>query len=184
MPEQINKAEQEFKKTIDFLQNEIASIRTGRAHPSLIDGIYAQAYGTKTPLNQLASISIPEAMVLVIAPWDKSIIGEIEKAIRESEIGINPVNEGGLIRLVIPKLTEETRKNLIKILNKKIEQAKISLRQIRDKIKDEIIDLEKNKDISQDEKFDLLKKLDDKIAEFNGKIKEVGDKKEKEIMTI
>lgn len=184
MIEQINKAEQEFKKTIDFLQNEIASIRTGRAHPSLVDGVFVMAYGAKTSLNQLASVNIPEPNAIIVAPWDKSIIGEIEKAIRESDIGINPINEGGVIRLAIPKLTEETRKDIIKILNKKLEQAKISLRNIRDKIKDEITDLEKIKEISQDEKFDLLKKLDNKIAEFNGKIKEIGEKKEKEIMTI
>ena len=184
MSEQINKAEQEFKKAIDFLQNEITSIRTGRAHPSLVDGIFVQAYGTKTPLNQLASINVPEPMVMVISPWDKGIIREIEKSIRESDIGINPVNEGGLIRLVIPKLTEETRRDLIKILNKKLEQSKISLRQIRDKIKEEVIELEKDKAISQDEKFDLLKKLDEKISEFNNIIKEIGEKKEEEMMTI
>lgn len=184
MSEQINKAEQEFNKTIEFLQNEIISIRTGRAHPSLVDKVFVNAYGAKTPLNQLASLNVPESNVIVVAPWDKSIVGEIEKAIRESDIGINPVNEGGLIRLVIPKLTEETRKDLIKILNKKLEQAKIGLRQIRDKIRDEIMDLEKNKDISQDEKFDLLKKLDEKIVEFNDKIKEIGERKEEEVMRI
>lgn len=184
MSEQINKAEQEFKKTVDFLKNEIANIRTGHANPSLLDGIFAQAYGVKTPLSQLASISIPEPMVITITPWDKGVIGEIEKSILESDIGINPVNEGGLIRLVIPKLTEETRKNLIKILNKKLEQSKISLRQIRDKIKEDIVEMEKDKAISQDEKFDLLKKLDEKISEFNNIIKEIGEKKEEEMMTI
>lgn len=184
MSEPINKAEKEFQKTIDFLQSEISNIRTGRANPGLLDGIFVQAYGVKSPLSQLASINVPEPTVITVSPWDKGIIGEIEKSIRESDIGINPVNEGSLIRLVIPKLTEETRKDLIKVLNKKLEQAKISLRQIRDKIREEIIESEKDKAISQDEKFDLLKKLDEKISDFNDTIKEIGEKKEKEIMTI
>jgi ribosome recycling factor len=184
MSEQINKAEQEFEKSIEFLQNEISNIRSGRAHPGLVDGVFVQAYGVKTPISQLASINVPEPMVLTIQPWDKGIIGDIEKAIREADIGINPINEGGLIRLVIPQLTEEIRKDLAKALHKKLEQAKISLRQIRDKAKDEIIQSEKDKEISEDEKFSLLKKLDEKIVEFNNKIKEIGERKEEEIMTV
>jgi ribosome recycling factor len=184
MPEIINQAEQEFNKSIEFLQKEISTIRSGRAHPSLVDGVIVEAYDTKTPLSQLATIGVPEARVITIQPWDKGVIGNIEKAIREADIGINPVNEGNIIRIVIPPLTEDARKDLIKILHQKLEQARISLRQVRDKIKEEIITLEKNKEISEDDKFDLLKKLDEKTTEFNNKIKEMGEKKETEMMTV
>lgn len=180
----INKVKEEFEKTIEFLNNEIGTIRSGRAHPSIIDSLLVDAYGVQTPILQLATINVPEARVITIQPWDRGVIGNIEKAIREANIGINPVNEGNLIRLVVPQLTEESRRNLVKVLNQKLEQAKISLRKTRDKNKEDIVKSEKNKEISEDEKFALLKKLDDKIAEFNNQIKEIGDKKEQEIMAI
>jgi len=174
----------EFAKTFDFFKKDIAGLRTGRANPSILDGVLVEAYGTKTPLVGLASISVPEARSLVIAPWDKSIAKDIAKAITLANLGINPVNEGAQIRLVVPQLTEENRKELAKKLNEKMEAARISLRQTRDEIKDAIAEAFKNKDLSEDDKFRFIKELDEAITRQNDELKKLKDKKEEEIMTI
>jgi ribosome recycling factor len=184
MIDYLSQANDEFQKPIDFFHTEISTIRSGRAHPGILDNITVSAYGVKTPIAQLATINVPDARSLTIQPWDRGVLSEIEKAIREANIGINPVNEGTLIRLVVPQLTEETRKNLVKVLNQKLENARISIRQVRDKVKEEINKAEKDKEITEDNKFALLKKLDEKTTEYNNKVKEIGEKKEVEIMTI
>jgi ribosome recycling factor len=132
----------------------------------------------------LSSIAVPEARSIVIQPWDKNILKDIEKAIRDSDIGLNPGNEGDRIRLVIPQMTEEMRKEIVKILNTKMEQARVTLRAVRDEAKEEILTAEKNKAFGEDEKFRLLEELDKKISEFNDSVKSLGAEKEKEIMTI
>jgi ribosome recycling factor len=180
----IEKNKEGFSKIIDHLKTEISSLRTGRAHPSLVENIVVDAYGVKTPIRGLANIAIPDAKTLVIEPWDKGIIKDIEKAIQLANIGVNPVNEGTKIRLVMPVLTEENRRELIKVLGQKLEQARISVRSVRDSIKDEINEAEKNKEISEDEKFRAQEELDKFVKAQNDEIKAIGDKKEQELMTI
>ncbi|MBI4779206.1 ribosome recycling factor [Candidatus Falkowbacteria bacterium] len=174
----------DFIKAIDFFKKDISSIRTGRANPAMLDGIYVDAYGAKTALVGLASISVPEARSIVITPWDKSIAKDIEKAVTAANLGINPVNEGDKIRLVVPQLTEENRKELVKKLSEKMETARIALRQIRDQIKESIEAAFKDKAISEDDKFRFIKELDEETAKQNDALKTIKDKKEEEVMTI
>ena len=174
----------DFSKTIDFFKKDIASLRTGRANPGVLDGILVEAYGAKTPLVGLASITVPEARSLVVSPWDKSIIKEVEKAITAAALGLNPVNEGAQIRLVVPQLTEENRRELAKRLSEKMETGRISLRQTRDEIKEAIEAAFKNKEISEDDKFRFVKELDEEVSRRNDELKKIKEKKEEEIMTI
>ncbi len=184
MSDLIDQYKEELGGVIDYLKKEISSIRTGRANPQILDNVQVDAYGTKTPLNQVASISVPEARTIVVEPWDKNIIKDAEKAIREANIGVNPVNEGNIVRLTVPQLTEESRKELIKMLNEKLEQARIKLRSLRDRIKEGIQKAEKNNEITEDDRFKLLKELDETISDYNKKIEAIGEEKEKEIMTV
>jgi len=184
MNQYIQAKQADFTKAIDFFKKDISSIRTGRANPAMLDGIFVDAYGTKTALVGLASISVPEARSIVITPWDKTIAKDIEKAITAANLGLNPVNEGDKIRLVVPQLTEENRKELAKRLSEKMETARIALRQIRDEIKNVIEDAFKNKAISEDDKFRFIKELDEEITRQNDALKSIKEKKEEEIMTI
>lgn len=184
MSEIIEKYQPEFSQAVSSLKDELATLRVGRANPLMVENILAEAYGAKTPLKQLASISVPEARTILIQPWDKSMGKEIEKAITLANIGISPVNEGSQIRLTIPPLTEESRKELTKSVGEKMEKTRIIIRQIRDKAREEIVKKERQKEITEDDKYDLQKKLDEVVREFNEQIKQTGEKKEKEIMTI
>lgn len=174
----------EFDKSLEILNNDLATMRVGRANPMIVENLLIEAYGSKTPLKQLASISVPEARTILIQPWDKTVSKDIEKGIIVANIGINPVNEGSQIRLTIPPLTEESRKELTKAVGEKMEKSRIAIRQTRDKVRDEISQQEKNKDITEDDKYNLQKQLDEMVKDYNEKIKLAGDKKEKEIMTI
>ena len=174
----------EFNKAIDHFQQDIASLKTGRANPAILDRIIIEAYGAKTPLNQVASISVPEARSIVVQPWDKSIIKEVEKTLRESELNLNISNEGDKIRIVISQMTEEMRKDIVKNLHQKIEEARVAIRNIRDDVKEEVLMAEKNKEFGEDEKYSLLEELDKKVGEYNDQIKKIGEEKEKEIMTV
>lgn len=180
----LEKHQQEFELTITHLKKELESLRTGRATPALVENILVEAYGAKTPLEHLASITTPEPKTIVIQPWDKNIIKEIEKALSSKNLGIQPVNEGNLIRLTLAPLTEESRRELLKILSHKLEQARISLRNTRDKIKEEIVTAEKNKEITEDDKYRYQKELDEFTAQYTEKIKELGEKKTNEMITI
>ena len=173
-----------FNKTIDFLKVDLNTLRTGRIAPSIVEKVKVEAYGTTSELLQLAAITSPEPQTIAIKPWDKSVLKDIERAIQISDLNINPVVDGELIRLNFPPLTEERRKELVKILHKKLEESRITLRGQREKVREEIMDKEKNKEISEDEKFQALKDLDLVVKEYNDHIKEIGDKKEQEIMTI
>jgi len=150
----------------------------------LVEAIQVESYGTTSDLMQLAAISTPEPRTISIKPWDKNILKDIERALAKSDLNVNPIVDGDIVRLNFPSLTEESRKELVKILSKKLEEARIALRSQREKIKEDVISLEKSKEISEDEKFQALKELDDMTKEYNEKIKELGDSKEKEIMTI
>lgn len=180
----IQAKQNDFSKTVDFFKKDIAGLRTGRANPGILDGILVEAYGAKTALVGLASISVPEARSILITPWDKTVAKDIEKAIVAANLGINPVNEGGKIRLVAPQLTEENRKELVKKLNEKMETSRISLRQTRDEIKETIEAAFKRKSLNEDDKFRFFKELDEEISRQNDELKRIKDKKEEEIMTI
>lgn len=175
---------EQYEKTLEFFKNDINSLRTGRVAPSLVESVKIESYGTVSELMQLAAITSPEPQTIVIKPWDKGIIKDIERALQGSDLNINPVVDGDIIRINFPPLTEESRKELVKILHKKLEESRITLRQKRDKIKEGIIALEKSKEITEDDRFKSLKDLDDLTKEYNDKIKEISDNKEKEIMTV
>lgn len=177
-------AEDKMKKSIQALNRELDTIRTGRATPALVDSISVDVYGVPTPLNQIAAISVPEARLLVINPWDKSTAPAITKAIQKSDLGLNPINDGNSIRLIIPSPTEERRKELVKVVKKKIEDSKIAIRNVRREAMEELKKLEKDKDISQDENrraSDKLQKLTDSFVE---QAAQVGQSKETEIMEV
>jgi ribosome recycling factor len=182
--ETITKSEEQMKKSISFLKEDLASIRAGKANPKLVDKIQVSYYGTMTPLNQVANISVPEPRAIIIQPWDASLIKEIEKAILASDSGINPSNDGKLIRLMIPQLTEERRKDLLKLVKKETENAKIALRNIRRDANEVFKKLEKDSEITKDDHKkaeDEMQKLTDKYTKY---IDDVYKDKEKEILEV
>jgi ribosome recycling factor len=183
--EKVNKsAEEKMKKAVHALQEEFNTIRTGRASAALFEKIRVDYYEQKVPLNQVANISIPEARLVVIQPWDKSVLGEIEKAIQKSELSVNPNNDGKIIRIVIPPLTEERRKDLVKITKGKAETSRVSIRNIRRDSNEELKKMEKSGDITEDDSkrgIDEIQKLTDKYIEEVNKLYEI---KEKEIMEV
>ncbi|MFH1661609.1 MAG: ribosome recycling factor [Candidatus Falkowbacteria bacterium] len=176
--------QEEFSKVIDFFKKDITSLRTGRANPSMLDSVQVEVYGTKSPLNSLATINVPEARSIIISPWDKNVLKDIEKAVIAADLGVSAVNEGDKIRLTVPQLTEENRRDLVKKLNEKHEASRISIRQVRDEIKNDIEEAEKNKEIAEDDKFKFIKELDEEVGKQNNLLKEIRDKKEEEIMKI
>jgi ribosome recycling factor len=180
----INQKEKEFQQTIDFFSEECQKIRTGRANPGLVEGLMVDYYGTRTPLKQIATINAPEARTILIQPWDKDSLVNIEAAIRESDLGLNPANDGQVIRLNIPPLNEERRQEMVKMLNQKAEAARISIRSIREEIWETIQEKTKNGEISEDDKFRGKDKLQEIVDGYNEKIETIREKKEKEITTI
>ncbi|MEN6348054.1 MAG: ribosome recycling factor [Syntrophomonas sp.] len=177
-------AEDRMQKTIEHLGKDLATLRAGRANPAMVEKISVEYYGEPTPLNQLANISVPEARLLVIQPWDKTIIAGIEKAIMKSDLGVTPSNDGNVIRLAIPQLTEERRKDLAKVVRKKAEEAKVAVRNIRREANDMLKSSEKDKLISEDESkkgMDEIQKTTDKHIKD---IDVVLQAKEKEIMEV
>lgn len=173
-----------FQASVDHFIAEAAKLRTGRAHPSLVEGILVNYYGARTPLMQVASVSIPEARQILIQPWDRGALGDIESALRESDLGLNPVNDGANLRLTLPQLTEERRKDLVKLLNARAEEARIAIRTTREDIWKAIQDAEKSGEISEDDKFTGKDTLQKVIDDFNGKIEEIRKTKEQEILTL
>lgn len=177
-------AKARMQKTVDVYREDLQTIRAGRANPALLDKISVEYYGQRSPLNQVAGISVPEPRMLLIQPWDKALLPEIEKEIQVSDLGINPSNDGKVIRLVIPALTEERRKELVKIVEKNGEEAKVAIRNIRREIIDEIKKMEKNKEISEDDRF----RSEDEIQEITDKyireVDKVTESKEEELMEI
>ncbi len=176
--------EEKMNKTLDSLNNDFGTIRAGRANPRVLDKIRVDYYGTPTPLQQVGNISVPEPRMLVIAPWEKSLIKPIEKAIQTSDLGINPTNDGSVIRLIFPELTEERRKDLAKDIKKKGDNAKVALRNIRRDANDVFKKAEKAGEISEDDQEELenkIQKLTDKMVE---KIDKAVEAKTKEIMTV
>lgn len=177
-------SENRMKKTIEHLTADFAALRAGRANPAMVDKIVVEYYGVPTPLNQLANITVPEARLLVIQPWDKSIIANIEKAILKSDLGVNPSNDGNVIRIAIPQLTGERRKELVKVVKKRAEEGKVAIRNIRREANDLIKSSEKEKMISEDESkkgMDDIQKITDNYIKDIDKILQA---KEKDIMEV
>jgi len=173
-----------MQASIEALKKKFGTVRTGRASLSLLDGLTVDYYGTPTPVQQVASLSIPDSRQLLIQPWEQKIIPEIEKAIMKSDLGLTPMNDGKLIRINIPALTEERRKQLVKVVKKEAEDAKVAVRNIRREINDELKRLEKEKHVSEDEikkEHDEIQKITDS---FIKKVEELLEHKEKEIMEV
>ncbi|MBW2028182.1 MAG: ribosome recycling factor [Deltaproteobacteria bacterium] len=178
----ISECRQKMDKTIEALKKELAKLRTGRASPALLDGIRVNCYETQMPLDQVASISVPESRLITIKPWDQSIIGEIEKSILKSEIGLTPVNDGKIIRIPIPPLTEERRKELAKLAKKMGEEGKISIRNHRREANELLKELKNGKEISEDEMYKGQEEVQKVTDEYIKKIDGITAEKEKEIM--
>ena len=184
MQDELKVYEGKMEKTLDVLLDEFGSIRAGRANPHVLDRIKVDYYGTPTPIQQVGNINVPEARMIVIQPWEKSLLKSIEKAILTSDLGINPTNDGSVIHLVFPELTEERRKDLAKDVKKKGEAAKVAVRNIRRDANESLKKMEKNGDISEDDLKDgndKIQKLTDKMID---KIDKAVETKTKEIMTV
>lgn len=184
MKEQLNISKEKMTKCLNALGNEFASIRAGRANPGVLDKVMVDYYGSPTPVNQMAAVSVAEARILVIQPWDKSTLKQIEKAIQASDIGINPTNDGQVIRLVFPQLTEDRRKELCKDIKKYGEEAKVTIRSIRRDTNEKFKAMKKNSEITEDEQKDAEKKVQDLTDKFCADIDKAVSEKEKEIMSI
>jgi len=180
----LNDKKEDFEDISDFFKRDIATLRTGRANPAALDGIQVEAYGVMNPLNAVANIAVADARSITVSPWDKGVAKAIEKAIIEADLGLGVVNEGDKIRLTVPSLTEENRRDTVKKLNEKMEKSRISLRQLREEVKNNIEKAEEEKEISEDEKFRAMKELDEFVAKKNDEIKEARDRREKDIMEI
>ena len=173
-----------MKKTLEDLHREMATIRTGKASPTILDGVRVNYYGTPTPLNQLANMSAPESSLILVQPWDVSQIDEIEKAILSSGLGLNPSNDGKVIRIIIPALTEERRKDLVKLLHRVVEQHRVAARTVRRDANDALKQLEKDKKISEDDSRRGQESVQKKTSEIVADLDKAGSVKEQEIMAI
>jgi ribosome recycling factor len=177
-------AEQRMQGTIRSLEEEMAGIRTGRASPALVEHLSVEYYGTPTPLQQLATIAAPEPQMITIRPYDPGSLNTIEKAILTSDLGLTPSNDGKLIRLMIPPLTEERRQDLVKIVSKRLEEAKVSIRNIRRDALEDMRQLEKEKQVSEDEFFTAKEELQKLTDHYSEEIDRIGERKEQEIMEV
>ncbi|SEF45245.1 ribosome recycling factor [Caloramator fervidus] len=179
----IKSHEEKMKKTLEVLKHELQSLKAGRANPAMLDKITVDYYGTPTHISALATITVPEPRMLLIQPWDKNVVKNIEKAIQKSDLGVNPISDGNVVRIVLPELTEETRKNLVKVVKKQGEDAKVAIRSIRRDANEKVKALKKE-GISEDE----IKRAEDEIQKLTDNfIKEIDklvEAKEKEIMTV
>jgi ribosome recycling factor len=177
-------AERRMQKAVDALKQDLGGIRTGRANSALLERIQVDYYGTPTPINQVATITVPEPRMLVIQPWDRKMLVDIEKAIQKSDLGINPNNDGQVIRLIIPPMNEERRRDLVKSLHKKLDEHKVAIRNVRRDVHDKLRDREKKKEVTEDElkrSTDKLQKLTDRYIE---EMEKISRGKEKEILEV
>ena len=176
--------ENNLSKIIDHLRSELASIRTGRAHATMVEDLMVECYGQKMTLKELAGITVPDPSMILLSPWDKSVIPDIEKAVRESKLGLSPVVDEEVIRVPVPSLSEERRLDFVKLVKGQVEEARQKVRAARQEAIEEIRRQEKDKEISEDDKFRLEKEIQRRIEEVNGEIREVGKVKENEILKI
>lgn len=179
-----SQSEEKMKKAVIAVKSEFSGVRTGRASASLFDRITVDYYGTKTPLKQIASISTPEAQLAIIQPWDKSAISAIEKAIMSSDLGVMPSNDGNVIRVPFPPLSEERRKDFVKLIKKMAEEGKVAIRNVRHTARDDLEELEDEKLISEDERKRAEKKIDELTEKYVKEIDAVLQHKEKEVMEV
>ncbi|MDD6727702.1 MAG: ribosome recycling factor [Eubacteriales bacterium] len=179
-----SKTKEKMEKCLTSLERDFSSIRAGRANPAVLDKVMVDYYGVPTPINQMAAVSVPEARLLVIQPWDASTLKDIEKAINTSDIGINPQNDGKVIRLSFPQLTEEHRKNLQKDISKRGEEAKVAIRNVRRDAMDDVKKLKKDNQITEDDQKDGEKKLQDITDDFIKQAEAITKKKEEEILSM
>jgi ribosome recycling factor len=180
----LHDVDQHMRKSLESLQRELGTIRTGRASPALVERLNVDYYGTPTPLIQLAGIAVPEARQLVITPYDKTAIGAIEKAIQKSDLGLTPNNDGRVVRLVIPALTDERRRDLVKVSRRKAEEAKVAIRNIRRQAHDDLREFEREKMISEDEHKRGDERLQKLTDGFVYEIDQIGQRKEAEILEV
>jgi len=173
-----------FQAAIDHLQKELSVLRTGRANPVLVEDVKVTAYDSTMDLKSMASINVPDSQTLSIEPWDKSLLQTIEKAIRDANLGFSPAVDGEVIRISMPPMTEENRKQMVKMAKEKLEEAKVSIRSIREGTRDSVIKLEKAKEIGEDEKFRIFEDLEKLTKSFQEQIEDMGKKKEEEIMKV
>jgi ribosome recycling factor len=173
-----------MEKAMEALARELAAVRTGRAAPSLVERVTVEQYGTEMPLNQLANIAAPEPRMLTVTPWDKSSIGAIEKALRKSELGLNPTNDGSMIRIAIPPLTEERRKQMVKIVHSKVEDAKIAVRNIRRDAMSQAREFRDEKMISEDDERRAEAQIQELTNKFTAQAEQTGKDKERDVMQV
>jgi ribosome recycling factor len=180
----LKEAQQQMDRAIEALRREFGSVRTGKASPALLDGVKVEAYGSHMPLNQVGTVSAPEPRMLVVQPWDRAMIGPIERAIRESDLGLNPANDGKVVRVPIPALTEERRREYVKLLHKMAEEARVAVRHVRKEANDAIKAQQKDGSVSEDDarrEQDEVQKLTDRYVE---KVDELTKHKEAEVMEV
>lgn len=180
----VMEAEEKFEKTSDVFRSDLTQVRAGRANPHVLDKIRVDYYGTPSPINQVGNIAVQDGQCLVISPWDKSLLKEIEKAVQVSDIGINPTNDGNVIRLVFPVLTEERRKDIVKQVKKMSEDAKVAVRNIRRDYLDVFKKMNKNKEMTDDEYADYEAQIEKLVAAAMGEVEKATAEKEKELMTV
>lgn len=176
--------ENNLKDIILKFEEELKNLRVGKAHSSMVENVLVNSYGSKSLLSHVSSISVPDAKSIIIKPWDKTLMPAIEQAIQKANLGIQPISDKDQIRISLPPLTEERRKELSKVVGKKMEETRITVRKLRDDVRKNIQLLEQNRELSENQKFSDFKRIDTLIEEINQKIAEIAGKKEKEIMTI
>jgi ribosome recycling factor len=184
LDELFQKTEDHMRKTLEMLMQELSGIRTGKASPALLDSLRVNYYGSMVPVKQVANVSVPDPRMITIQPWDRGLVPEIEKAIRASELGLNPQNDGGLIRLPIPPLTEERRKDLVKVVKRIGEDSKVAMRNVRRDANDKIKKLEKEHELSEDDMRDKQDEIQKLTDQFVHRVEEAVTSKEKEILEI
>ena len=180
----LDQLEERLNRVVEVVEGDLATVRTGRARPDLISGLSVLAYGQRMKLFELATVSAPDTGLLVISPWDKSVIADIEKAIMASDLQLSPNVSGDVIKIAIPSLTEERRLDFVKLVHQKIESGKVMIRQVRQEIKEKIDDLKGSSGISEDDTDRMLEQLQRKIDEFGSKVEVLGKDKEAEIMAV
>lgn len=184
IPDVLADAESRMKKAMDALRAHLSGIRTGRASPSILDRVQVEYYGTPTPLNQLSSISVPEPRLLVIQPWDRGTIPAIERAIQKADLGLNPSNDGQVIRLAIPPLTEERRKQMVKLVHQNVEEAKVAVRNIRRDATGHLREFGTSGDVSEDDERRAEHQIDDLTKRFVDEADKIGKAKEHEVLEV
>jgi ribosome recycling factor len=184
MPTIIDQHAPAFEQAVTHFENELQGLRTGRAHAGLVEEVKVEAYGSQMDLKGVASVSVPDAKTIQIEPWDKALVSTVEKALIIADLGIQPVTSGTIIRLVLPPMTEENRKHIVKQVHEKAEETRIAIRTVREEVREAIQKMEKEKQIGEDEKFRLQEQLEKTVKDWNERIEQIASKKETEIMTI